>query len=115
MVKTKPDKKRLKKLIQIVTYAITTGMSQQYFFDKRKDLMIRQDAANTAYVFTFGDLIFDFCTYRKMLKTFSKTRLQHRNSMRMLNYTCEAVRAVTKDCELPFTEEFYRNANYKAF
>ena len=48
-------------------------------------------------VATIGDAVYEFCSYRQRLKTFNKKRLQARKVRRMLNWTTEVVKAVSKE------------------
>ena len=59
-------------------------------------------------VMTFGDIVYEFCSFRKSLKTFNDKRLYQRKVRRMLNWTTEVVKAVSKDSKLPYVEEFWR-------
>ena len=66
-------------------------------------------------VMTVGDIVYEFCKNRKSLKTFNNKRLYQRKVRRMINWTTEVVKAVSKESHLPFVEEFWRQAHYAEF
>ena len=49
---------------------------------------------------TYGNILYDFCNYRRRLKEFHKKRLWIRKINHFLNFNYEIVRAVQKQNQL---------------
>ena len=73
-----------------------------------KNLEERELQKRMLGVMTFGDVLYDFCKFRTILKSFTLRQLYKRKINRMLNFTSEIIKAVTYDEHLPYFEEFYR-------
>ena len=113
-----------------MTFELNTGFLNGFFYDEHSKLNLRKTQHNSIgsvydnssqkskqvnSVLTYGNVLYDFCLYRMKLKFFHKKRLWIRKIHKLLNLTYEVVRAITKDDNLPYIEEFYREYNYKKY
>ena len=64
---------------------------------------------------TYGNALYEFCLIRNKLKFFHHKSLWINKINHLLGLNVDIVKAVTKEVELPYIEEFYREYNFEKY